>query len=138
MSSSSSSTASHYSSDEEEEPVSKAVSLVANVVQQSVIPPRPVFTRKRIERDRVAANTRLMHDYFVDKPCYPNPKTSRRRFQMSKRLFYVPLTTWNNDFIISIKEVIVRAMLDSRPYKSVHRRYMSSRSGTQPTSTTSI
>ncbi|XP_056685446.1 uncharacterized protein [Spinacia oleracea] len=39
-----------------------------------------------IDRDREAANTRLMNDYFVDRPLYPE-YVFRRRFRMRKHIF---------------------------------------------------
>ena len=46
----------------------------------------PVRRRAHLFRDRDAANNRLMQDYFVDNPRYPE-HIFRRRFRMSKRLF---------------------------------------------------
>ncbi|KAK1435095.1 hypothetical protein QVD17_00855 [Tagetes erecta] len=44
--------------------VTSAVALAASFLQHVANPPRPVYQRVSVERDRAAANERLMKDYF--------------------------------------------------------------------------
>ena len=45
-----------------------------------------VMDRKKIWRDRIDAHNRLMKNYFVENPTYPE-SYFRRRFRMSTELF---------------------------------------------------
>ena len=59
---------------------------VRRVTSDAVTVSQSRRSRKYIVRDRLAANDRLMQDYFNDPPTY-DEATFRRRFRMSKRLF---------------------------------------------------
>lgn len=53
----------------------------------STIPEPPRLTRPFIQRDCLAANERLMTDYFGDDLVYKYPKIFKHRYLMSKHLF---------------------------------------------------
>ncbi|KAK1434968.1 hypothetical protein QVD17_00723 [Tagetes erecta] len=67
--------------------VTSAVALAASFLQHVANPPRPVYQRVSVERDRAAANERLMKDYFDPVEPRYNEASFRRRFRMSSRLF---------------------------------------------------
>ncbi|KAK1427372.1 hypothetical protein QVD17_16055 [Tagetes erecta] len=63
--------------------VTNAIGLAALFLQHVANPPRPIYQRVPVERDRAAANERLMKDYFDPiEPRY-NEASFRRRFRMS-------------------------------------------------------
>ncbi|XP_021985329.1 uncharacterized protein LOC110881351 [Helianthus annuus] len=71
----------------EQEVVTSACQLAVRYVKHCRRPEREIKTRDYIDRDRHAANDRLMKDYFDEVPTFPNPEVFRRCFRMSKRLF---------------------------------------------------
>ncbi|KAK1423058.1 hypothetical protein QVD17_18352 [Tagetes erecta] len=67
--------------------VTSAVALAASFLQHIANPPRPVYQRVSVERDRAAANERLMKDYFDPVEPRYNEASFRCRLRMSSRLF---------------------------------------------------
>ncbi|XP_021995020.1 uncharacterized protein LOC110891719 [Helianthus annuus] len=73
--------------DVEHEAVTSACELATQYMKHYSWPQREILPRECIERDRHAANDRLIKDYFDEAPTYPNPEVFSCRFRMSKRLF---------------------------------------------------
>ncbi|XP_022014696.1 uncharacterized protein LOC110914192 [Helianthus annuus] len=71
----------------EQEAVTSACELAARYFKHYSEPQRKILPREYIQRDRQAANDRLIKDYFAKASTYPNPEVFRRRFRMSKHLF---------------------------------------------------
>nr|XP_043626018.1 protein ALP1-like [Erigeron canadensis] len=62
----------------------RAAELIRRQIDEQ---PAPIIRRRvPVDRDRIEAHARLMHDYFAEEPPYP-PRLFRRRFRMSKNLF---------------------------------------------------
>nr|XP_043633220.1 uncharacterized protein LOC122604390 [Erigeron canadensis] len=70
-----------------EERVQNVILRVVELVRRREEQPAPIIHRRvPVDRDRIQAHTRLMHDYFADEPRY-NTRLFKRRFPMSKNLF---------------------------------------------------
>ncbi|KAK1415429.1 hypothetical protein QVD17_31210 [Tagetes erecta] len=67
--------------------VTSAIVLAVSFMQHVTNPPRSMYQRISVERDRAITNERLMKDYFDPVGPRYNEVNFRRRFRMSSRLF---------------------------------------------------
>ncbi|XP_021986845.1 uncharacterized protein LOC110883386 [Helianthus annuus] len=96
----------------EQEAIMSACQLAVRYMKHCSRPEREIKTRDYIERDRRAANDRLMKDYFDEAPTYPNPEVFRRRFRMSKRLFLRIVEDFENNFDYFKQKADVKGTLE--------------------------
>jgi hypothetical protein len=61
------------SSDDDLDAVTSVVQPTMEFYVHEVDPPRPIIRGTQVERDRAAANARLMEDYFTDGLLYKDP-----------------------------------------------------------------
>nr|XP_043639413.1 protein ALP1-like [Erigeron canadensis] len=87
MDSDDSSGSSNESADYEER-VQNVLLQAAELIRRQIDEQPASVIRRRVpvDRDRIEAHARLMHDYFAEERRYP-PRLFRRRFRMSKNLF---------------------------------------------------
>nr|XP_043625394.1 uncharacterized protein LOC122596811 [Erigeron canadensis] len=84
----SSSSGSSNGHDDYKDRVQNAILRAAELLERRVADqPTPIIHRRvPVDRNRIEAHARLMHDYFDDQPRY-NARLFRKRFRMTKPLF---------------------------------------------------